>query len=54
MKDKVADPPDDEHRVRPGVVDIEHLELVALKRASKSSYMPYFRLITTPQPQRPS
>jgi len=36
-----------EYRVQPGIIDLEHLELVALKRVAKSSYMPHFRLIAS-------
>ena len=51
MLDKAADPSYYQYRGQPGVIDIDHLELVALKRVAKSSYMPHFRLIT-PQPQK--
>ena len=49
MERKAADPSHPEYRVQPGIVDLDHLELVALKRASKSSYMPHFRLISSSQ-----
>jgi hypothetical protein len=52
MQDKEADPSHREYRVQPGVVDLEHLELVALKRVSKSSWMPHFRLIAPSQSPR--
>jgi len=45
MEGEAADPSHPEYRVQPGVIDLDHLELVGLKRASKSSYMPHFRLI---------
>lgn len=51
MKDKFADPSYQQYMVRPGVIDIDHLELVALKRVAKASYMPHFRLITASPPQ---
>jgi hypothetical protein len=35
--------------VQPGIIDLNHLELVALKRVSKSSWMPHFRLISPHQ-----
>jgi hypothetical protein len=38
-----------EYRVQPGIIDLNHLELVALKRVSKSSWMPHFRLISPHQ-----
>ena len=38
------------YRVQPGIIDLEHLELVALKRVSKSSWMPHFRLIPSSPP----
>ena len=53
MQAKAADPRYQQYWAQPGVVDIDHLELVALKRVAKSSYMPHFRLITPPpQPQQ--
>ena len=45
MEGKTADPSHPEFRVQPGVIDLDHLELVALERTSRSSYMPHFRLI---------
>ena len=42
---KDADPAYWEYRVQPGIIDLDHLELVALKRVSKSLWMPHFRLI---------
>jgi len=45
MAEKEADPSYQEYRVQPGVIDLDHLELVALKRVSKQSWMPHFRLI---------
>lgn len=45
MHSKAVDPAYIQFRVRPGVIDIDHLELVALKRVAKASYMPHFRLI---------
>lgn len=38
-----------EYRVQPGVIDIDHLELVALQRVAKASYMPHFRSFTPSQ-----
>lgn len=35
--------------VQPGKVDLDHLELVALVRVSKDSWMPHFRLIVPPR-----
>ncbi|KAF9653230.1 hypothetical protein BDM02DRAFT_3107779 [Thelephora ganbajun] len=49
MRDKAADPSYREYCIQPGVIDFDHLELVALKRVAKSSYMPHFRLISPPQ-----
>jgi len=49
MEGKNADPSFWDYRVQSGVIDLDHLELVALKRVSKSSWMPHFRLITPPQ-----
>jgi len=46
MQSKDVDPSHQEYRVKPGLIDLNHLELVALKRVAKSSYMPHFRLIT--------
>lgn len=48
MRDKTPDPSYTEYRSQPGVIDIDHLELVALKRVSMHSYIPHFRLITPP------
>ena len=45
METKEADPAHLEYRVLPGIIDLDHLELVALKRVSKSSWMPHLRLI---------
>jgi len=45
MRGEAADPSYWEYRAQPGVVDVAHLELVALKRVSVSSWMPHFRLI---------
>ena len=50
MRNKASDPSFAEYRSQPGVIDIEHLELVALKRVAKFSYMPHFRLVTPPEP----
>jgi len=50
MEGKDADPAYREYRVQPGTIDLNHLELVALKRVSKSSWMPHLRLI---DPSRP-
>jgi len=47
---ELPDPSYMKYRVKPGTIDIDHLELVALKRVSKSSWMPHFRLIAPPQP----
>jgi hypothetical protein len=49
MKGKEADRSYYEYRVQSGVIDMDHLELVGLKRVAKASYMPHFRLITPPQ-----
>ena len=46
MGSKEADLSHREFHVQPGVIDLDHLELVALKRVSKSSWMPHLRLIT--------
>jgi len=35
--------------VQPGKIDLEHLELVALVRVSRDSWMPHFRLIVPPR-----
>lgn len=51
MQDKEADLSYYEYRIQPGVIDLDHVELVALKRVSKASYMPHFRVITSPQQQ---
>lgn len=45
---KVVDQPHREYCFRPGVVDFGHLEFFALKRVSKSSWIPQFRLIALP------
>jgi len=52
MKGKEADPSHLEHRAQHGVADLDLLELVALERISKSSWMPHFRSTTTPQQPR--
>ena len=49
MQGKAANPSHWEYRVQPGIIDLEHLQLVALQRVSKSSWMPHFRLIPSPQ-----
>jgi len=49
MKENEANPLYLEYRVQPGIVDLDHLELVALKRVGKSSWMPHFRLIPPTQ-----
>jgi len=49
MKGKEANPSYLEYRVQPGVIDLDHLELVALERITDSSWMPHFRLITPSQ-----
>ena len=41
----VADPLHPEYRIQPGIVDFDHLELVALVKVARSSWMPHFRLI---------
>jgi len=46
MQDKPPVPSHSEYRVQPGIIDLDHLELVALKRVTKYSYMPHFRLIS--------
>jgi len=51
MEGKPADPSYHQYRVQSGVIDMDHLELVALQRVAKASYMPHFRLITPSQPQ---
>ena len=48
MEGKEADPSYPEYRIQPGVVDLDNLELVALKRVAKSSWMPHFRMISPP------
>jgi len=45
MRDEVADPQHLHYRFQPGIIDLDHLELVALKRVCKYSYMPHFRLV---------
>lgn len=50
MQGKEVDPSYSGYRGQPGIVDLEHLELVALKRVAESSYMPHFRLISPSQP----
>jgi hypothetical protein len=45
MSSKEADRTYWKYRIQPGIIDLNHLELVALKRVSKSSWMPHFRLI---------
>jgi len=50
MEGMKANPSYREFRAQPGVIDMDHLELVALKRVSKYSWMPHFRLITPPHP----
>ena len=45
MRFKEADRSYWKYRIQPGIIDLEHLELVALKRVTKSSWMPHFRLI---------
>jgi len=46
MQGKEADPAYLEYRAEPGTIDLDHLELVALKRVAVGLWMPYFRLIT--------
>ena len=48
MEGKEVDLSHLEYRIQPGVIDLDHLELVALKRVSKSSWIPHFRLISPP------
>ena len=48
MQGKDADPAYRKYRVQPGIIDLDHMELVALKRVSKHSWMPHFRLIDSP------
>jgi len=48
MAEREADPAHREYRAQPGVIDLDHMELVALKRVSKWSWMPHLRLITVP------
>ena len=50
MQGQVPDPSHMEYRVQRGILDMDHLELVTLKRVSKSSWMPHFHLIVPPQP----
>jgi len=45
MQGKEGDPAYLEYRVQPGIIDLYHLELVALKRVAVGLWMPYFRLI---------
>ena len=46
MQGKEADPAYLGYRVQPGIIDLDHLELVALKRVAVGLWMPYFRSIT--------
>ena len=48
MEGKEVDLSHLEYRIQPGVIDLDHLELVALKRVSESSWIPHFRLISPP------
>lgn len=51
MQGRVPDPSYLEYRVQPGVIDLDHLELVSLKRVAMGLWMPYFRLIASPPVQ---
>ena len=53
MKGKEADPSYLEYRVQPGIIDLDHLELVALERIATSTWMPHFRLTDPFQSPRP-
>ena len=53
IKWKEADPSYLEYRVWPGIIDLDHLELVALEIIAKSTWMPRFRLIDQYQSPRP-
>ena len=48
MEGKEADPSYPEYRIQPGVADLDNLELIALKRVAKSSWIPHFRMISSP------
>jgi len=37
------------YSVQPGIVDVDHLELVAFVKVAKGSWMPHFRLIPPPR-----
>jgi len=50
MQGQEANPAYREYSLRPGIVDFYHLELVALKRVAKSSWMPHFRLLAPSRP----
>lgn len=45
MEGKEADSSYLMYRVQPGIIDLNHLELVALENVSRGSWMPHFRLI---------
>ena len=45
----MPDPDHARYRIQPGTVDLDHLELVALVRVSRGSWMPHFRLIVPPR-----
>ena len=46
MEGRIGDPIHAKYCVRPGVIDLDHLELVALVKVTRGSWMPHFRLIT--------
>jgi len=45
MEGKVADRMYPEYRIRRGIIDLDHLELVALVKVAKDAWMPHFRRI---------
>jgi len=46
MEGEMPGPSHREYSLQPGIVDIDHLELVALTRSAGALWMPHFRLIT--------
>jgi len=45
MEEGIPDQMCPAYRVRPGVIDVNHLELVALVKVARGSWMPHFRQI---------
>jgi len=45
MEGREPDPMHSKYSVQPGILDLNHLELVALVRVSRGSLMPHFRSI---------